>query len=100
MPPLDGYFDHRTGMLWAEWIESNGSNGVEPPEFAKQLINDINYFQSATPGSAESAEIDARMVVTMVENLLFIGVVQAPNPVYHRNSVKNFPMFKTWSYEY
>ena len=26
--------------------------------------------------------------------------VQAPAPVYHRNRVKNFPEFKTWSADY
>jgi peptide/nickel transport system substrate-binding protein len=87
-------------MLWAEWLESNGANGVEPPKFAKDSINYINEFQSATPGTPESAEIGEKMVANMVENMLFIGVVQAPAPVYHRNAVKNFPLFKTWSYEY
>ncbi|HUS55278.1 MAG TPA: hypothetical protein VMY41_14910, partial [Thermohalobaculum sp.] len=48
----------------------------------------------------ESDEIGARLVKGMVENLLFIGTVQAPAPVYHRNALKNFPEFKTWSYEY
>ncbi len=27
MPPFDGYFDLRTGMLWAEYIERNGAIG-------------------------------------------------------------------------
>ncbi len=36
----------------------------------------------------------------MTGNLLFIGTVLAPAPVYHRNVLKNFTDFKTWSYEY
>ena len=31
----------------------------------------------------------------MTENLLFIGTVQAPAPIYHRNALKNFTEFKT-----
>ncbi len=100
VPPFDGYFDHRTGMLWAEYIDSDGAKGVEPPDWVYQMIDDINDFQSATPGSAESDELGARLVENMTGHMLFIGAVQAPNPIYHRNAVKNFPEFKTWSYEY
>ena len=36
----------------------------------------------------------------MVENLLFIGTMQAPAPMYHHNSPQSFAYFKTHSYEY
>ncbi len=100
VPPYENYFGHRTGMLWAEWVDSNGASGVEPPDWAKGLIDDVNAFQSAVPGSAEAAEIGARMAKTMAENLIFIGTVQAPNVIYHRNALKNVAQFKTQSYEY
>jgi peptide/nickel transport system substrate-binding protein len=100
VPPFENYFAHRTGMLWAEWVDTNGSAGVEPPDYVKQMIDDINAFQSASPGSAESAELGARLAKNMTENLLFIGIVQAPGVIYHRNALKNFPVFKTASYEY
>ncbi|MCH7882061.1 MAG: ABC transporter substrate-binding protein [Proteobacteria bacterium] len=100
VPPFSDYFGIRTGMLWAEWIDSNGASGVEPPDYVKQLIADINAFQSAPVGTAESDALGARMVENMVGNLLFIGVVQAPAPIYHRNALKNFQTFKTHSYEY
>ena len=99
-PPFDGYFDHRTGMLWAEYIDSNGAKGVKPPTYVDQLISDINAFQSSQPGSEEQAKLGAQLVENMTGNLLFLGTVQAPNPVYRRNALKNFPQFKTWSYEY
>ena len=67
VPPFGTYFEHRTGMLWAEWVSSNGANGVEPPAFVKAMMGDINAFQSATPGSAESAEIGSRLAATMTE---------------------------------
>ncbi len=31
---------------------------------------------------------------------MFIGTVQAPNVIYHRNALKNVTEFKTQSYEY
>ena len=100
VPPFENYFGHRTGMLWAEYVDSKGASGVKPPAYVTQLIDDINAFQSTMAGTAESDELGARMVENMVGNLLFIGLVQAPAPVYHRNALKNFPSFKTHSYEY
>ncbi len=100
VPPFENYFGHRTGMLWAEWVDSKGSKGVEPPDYVKQLIDDVNAFQSTPAGTDESNKIGARMVQNMVENLLFIGTVQSSDPIYHRNALKNFVEFKTASYEY
>jgi peptide/nickel transport system substrate-binding protein len=100
VPPFENYFAHRVGMLWAEWVDSNGSKGVEPPDYVKQLIADINAFQSTPVGTPESAKIGARMVENMTSNLLFIGTALTPDPIYHRNALKNFPEFRTASYEY
>jgi len=100
VPPFENYFGHRTGMLWAEYVDSKGASGVKPPAYVTQLIDDVNAFQSTMAGTAESDELGARMVENMVGNLLFIGTVQAPAPIYHRNALKNFPSFKTHSYEY
>jgi peptide/nickel transport system substrate-binding protein len=100
VPPFSDYFGIRTGMLWAEWVDSEGASGVEPPDYVKQMITDIDGFQSAPAGSAESNALGARLVENMVSNLLFIGIIQAPAPIYHRNALKNFPGFKTHSYEY
>jgi peptide/nickel transport system substrate-binding protein len=100
VPPYSDYFGSRTGMLWAEWVDSKGASGVEPPEFAKQLIADINAFQSAPAGSGESDALGARLVENLAGNVLFIGTVQAPAPIYHRNALKNFRSFTTHSYEY
>lgn len=100
VPPFENYFAHRSGMLWAEWIDSNGASGVEPPDYVKDLISDINAFQSTPVGTPESDAIGARMVEAMTSNLLFIGTVLSSGPIYHANALKNFPEFKTESYEY
>ncbi|HFQ15104.1 MAG TPA: ABC transporter substrate-binding protein [Rhodobacteraceae bacterium] len=100
VPPFENYFAHRTGMLWAEYLESKGANGVEPPAWVNDSIADINAFQSAVPGSDEQNEIGSRMVERMVKELMFIGTVKAVSPVFHRNALKNVPEFKTASYDY
>ncbi len=98
--PFGTYFEHRTGMLWGEWLDSGGEKGVEPPEFVKKLAADIDAFQSAVPGSEESNALGAALLEGFVGNLVMIGTVQAPEPVYSSNKLKNFTEFKTWSYEY
>jgi peptide/nickel transport system substrate-binding protein len=100
VPPYHDYFTVRTNMLWAEYIDSNGASGVKPPDYAFQMIKDINAFQSAPVGSPESDKLGARLVKNLVENLLFIGTVQVPAPIYHRNRLKNFVEYKTHSFEY
>ena len=99
-PPFENYFGVRNGMLWAEWVDSNGANGVEPPAYVKELIADVNAFQSADQSSAEFEQIGERMVKNMVGNMLFIGTVNAPAPMIHHNNLNNFTSFKTHSYEY
>lgn len=100
VPPYENYFGQRNAMLWAEYLETDGASGIEPPAWAMGMVDDINAFQQAVPGSAEAGEIGARIAQTMAENLLFIGTVQAPNPIVVRNGLKNVPEFQTWSYEY
>ncbi|MEM6634835.1 MAG: ABC transporter substrate-binding protein [Pseudomonadota bacterium] len=100
VPPFENYFGHRTGMLWAEWVDTAGASGVEPPEWVKTMIDDVNAFQGAVPGSDAQGEIGARMAKALVDNLIFIGTVQAPNVIYHRNALKNVAEFQTQSYEY
>ncbi len=100
VPPFENYFAHRSGMLWAEYVESGGTSGVEPPAWVNDSIADINAFQSAVPGSDAQSEIGSRMVDRMVKNMMFIGTVKAVSPVFHRNVLKNVPSFQTASYDY
>jgi peptide/nickel transport system substrate-binding protein len=100
VPPFENYFGHRNGMLWAEYLDTNGASGVKPPQYISDMIADINEFQTLVVGSPESDKLGAKLVKTMTENLLFIGTVAGPAPIYHRNELQNFPEFKTASYEY
>lgn len=99
-PPFSDYFGARPAMGWAEYISSNGAEGIEPPAWAMSLIDDINAFQSTQPGSDAQKEIGARMVETMTSSLTFIGVVSAPAPIYVSTKLNNVPQFKTSSYEF
>ena len=98
--PFGTYFEHRTGMLWGEWLDTDGASGVEPPQYVKDLAANIDAFQSASPGSDEQAALANALVEGFVGNMVMIGTVSSPEPVYASNKLQNKTDFKTWSYEY
>jgi len=100
VPPFDGYFDVRTGMLWAEYLSSDGANGIAPPAWVADLKAALDTYQSSAPGSDASIAAAQSMVEIMTSQVLFIGTINAPSPVYHSNKLMNFPEFKTSSYEF
>ena len=100
VPPFGSFFGHRTGMRWAEWIDSDGTAGIEPPAWVKGLIEDVAVMQAAAPGSAEQAAAGEAIAKAFTDNMLFIGTVIAPSPIIVRTGLKNVPEFQTSSYEY
>lgn len=100
VPPFGSYFDHRTGMKWAEFIDSDGSAGIEPPAWVSGLIDDVATMQAAAPGSAEQSAAGEAIAKAFTENQLFIGTVIAPSPIVVRKGLANVTEFQTSSYEY
>jgi peptide/nickel transport system substrate-binding protein len=98
--PFGNYFSHTQGMLWAAYIDSEGSDGVKPPQWVYDLSDAIDAFQSYALGTPESNEWGEKMTTMITEQSLLLGTVKAPFPTYHRNALKNFAQFKTTSYEY
>lgn len=99
-PPFENYFGMRTAMRWSEYIDSKGAEGIKPPAWVDEMGADILAFQTAIAGSDESNALGAKLVQSMVDNLLFIGTVKSAAPVYHSNKLVNFPEFQTASYAY
>ncbi len=100
VPPFSDYFGHRTGMKWAEYIDSDGTAGIEPPAWVMQLIDDVATLQASAPGSAEASAAGEAIAKAFTDNQLFIGTVIAPSPIVVRNGLVNVPEFQTSSYEY
>jgi len=100
IPPFDNYFNMRTAMLWGEYVESDGTAGVKPPEYVYAMMDDINAFQAAPVGTPESDALGVKLVENMTGNLLFIGTVKEQKPIYRAAALKNVPEFNTASYAY
>ena len=86
VPPFSTYFNARNGMLWAEWIDSDGANGVEPPAYVMGMIDDVNAMQVSAPGSDAQAAAANRLIEAITSNLLFIGTVKSSSPTYYSNA--------------
>ncbi|MEL6582673.1 MAG: ABC transporter substrate-binding protein [Pseudomonadota bacterium] len=100
IPPFANFFGLRNGMLWAQYLETGGAEGIAPPAWTETLTNQVTEWQSLLPGSAASNALGADIIDTIQESFLFIGTVNAPNPIYVTNAMGNFEPPKTWSYEY
>ena len=100
IPPFDNYFNMRTAMLWGEYVQSDGTAGVEPPAYVKEMMEDVKAFQAAIVGTPESDALGLKLVENMTGNLLFIGTVKEQKPIYFDAALKNVTPFKTASYAY
>jgi peptide/nickel transport system substrate-binding protein len=99
-PPFDNYFNHTSGMLWGQYVDTDGASGVKPPQWVYDMMGKIDAFQSAIAGSDESNKLGKELVDLVVDNLMFIGTVKAVAPIYHSKNLKNFADFQTQSYAY
>lgn len=101
LPPFGEPFNPGNAYLWAEWVNSNGASGIEPPADVLELYDVVAEFLQKPLGSAESNTLGERIVDIHVDNLWKIGLagnVQAP--IIRHNTLKNFGPYEVVSYDY
>lgn len=101
VPPFGDFFNPGTGFEWANWIATDGAEGIEPPADILRLVELTNEFTQYPLGSERSNEIGAEIVDIHVRNLWKIGIVGGiPDAVIHTNNLGNFETFAAKSYDY
>ncbi|BBB30417.1 ABC transporter substrate-binding protein [Neptunomonas japonica] len=100
VPPYGGFFDLRTGMLWSQFLDTNGAEGVAPPATVAQMQKLAARFVTLKAGTPESNELGTEIAQRVVDDLFIIGTVKAVSPVYRSRSLGNFAVPKTSSYEF
>lgn len=100
VPPYGSFFDLRTGMLWSQYIETNGAEGVAPPATVAEMKKLTDKFVTLKAGTAESDKVGLEIAKRVVDDLFVIGTVKAVSPVYRSNALANFDTPKTSSYEF
>ena len=101
VPPFGDYFNPGTGFGWAAWHTSKGAEGVEPPQYVKDLYDLSAEFIQKPLGSDESNEIGAMIIDIHVGNLLKIGTVgDILGPYTFHNDLKNVQPLTAKSYDF
>jgi peptide/nickel transport system substrate-binding protein len=87
--------------LWAEWHDTNGASGIEPPDDVKRLYDLVTQFVQVPLGSEESNRIGKEIVDIHVNNLWKIGIAgNIKTPVIHHNSLGNFGPYPAKTFDY
>lgn len=100
LPPYANFFGLRNGMLWDQYLQTNGKEGVRPPQTVYEMQKLARAFTTVPAGTARSNELGKQIAQRTVEDLFFIGTVKAVAPIYFHNDLANFRVPLTSSYSY
>ena len=84
------YGDESTmAPLWANWYESGGKAGEEPPDWFKPVFDAFTRYKDTL--AADAAD---KLLSLQAENVWSIGTVgEAPLPIILRSNLRNFPSY-------
>lgn len=78
------------GIKWKQWWNSNGSEGEEPPAWAKRMFEIAREWKTVVPGSPRYTELGKELVKLNLENMTIIGTVgEIPKPVMVGDKLHN-----------
>jgi peptide/nickel transport system substrate-binding protein len=86
---------------WRDWLDNNGTQGDEPPAWAKRLHALGKEWPTVVPGSDRYLELGKEMVKIHQDNLIIIGTVGSiPITNVVSNKLGNVPKWTISSYGY
>lgn len=100
LPPYGSFFDIRIAMLWSQYLETKGAEGIAPPATVAEMKKLTDRFVTLKAGSKASDKVGLQIAKKVVDDLFIIGTVKAASPVYRTKSLQNFSVPKTSSYEF
>ncbi|SQD77960.1 ABC transporter substrate-binding protein [Moritella yayanosii] len=100
VPPYGSFFDLRTGMLWSQYLDTKGAEGIAPPATVAEMKMLTDNFVMLKAGSKESNKVGLQIAERVVDDLFIIGTVKAVSPIYRSRALANFEVPKTSSYEF
>ena len=93
-----------SGHLWRQWLQTDGENGMEPPQEIQDMWAVGEQFLDAPYGSEEWVELGKQFYQMSMEGLYQIGTIQRPpQPLLFKKNLKNTPPNDTtgqWSWSY
>ncbi|MCP5149271.1 MAG: ABC transporter substrate-binding protein [Ectothiorhodospiraceae bacterium] len=101
LPVFGDYFNATLGHEWLKWMQTGGTQGIEPPAAVGELDKLSAEYQKFPLGSDRSNALGQQIVKLWLDNLWFIGTVgESAEPVYHRNDLGNFRKYTLKTYDY
>ena len=98
LPPFGSVWNPGGAFGWAEWVNSAGATGIEPPEDVLELYEMVAEFLKLELGSPESSKLGREIADVHVNNLWKIGIAgNIQTPVIHHNRLGNFRLPKVVS---
>jgi len=80
----------RWAAQWVIWMQTNGAEGVEPPQEIKDLAAIFNEWQTTIPGSEEFIQLGQQYFEYFATEIPMIGTVGMwPQPVIVSNRLHN-----------
>jgi len=101
-PPFgDAALEPLFGAPWAEWYNTNGAQGIEPPDDIKPLWDLTDQWKSSLPGSDDYIRLGQQLAQVQVDRGMIIGTITSP-PVITivSRTLGNVPQLKINAFEY
>ena len=101
VPPFGDRWQPGTGYEWANWMQTDGAEGSEPPDDVKRLYELAEQFKTLPLGTDESNAVGKEVADIHLKHLWKIGLVgQTIQPVVAANHLGNFKPFEVATYDY
>ena len=97
--PVQVGWEQTTWPLYAQWYNSGGTAGEEPPDHVKELLDIFNRMQRTTDEN-ERVSLLQQLLQRQAENLWTLGTVgNAPFVIIVQNAVRNVPETGWWGWD-
>jgi len=91
-PPWHWMVTPLGGPRWREWLDSDGAEGLEPPEIIKELWDLTVQWLAEPNGTERYMELGKRIFQINAENCWLIGTVGlVPRVAVIKDTVRNAP---------
>jgi peptide/nickel transport system substrate-binding protein len=98
LPPFGSVWNPGGAFGWAEWVNSAGASGIEPPEDVLELYETVSEFLMHELGSPDSSQLGRIIIDVHVDNLWKIGIAgNIQTPVINHNRLGNYRLPKVVS---
>ncbi|MBL4786175.1 MAG: ABC transporter substrate-binding protein [Cohaesibacteraceae bacterium] len=88
-----------TGAPWANYMNSNGAEGVEPPAWVVKLREVAMAFSGSQPGTDEYLDLGSKLIGLNLDNMVIIGTAGAvPQINVISNKLANVPSWHLNAY--